>query len=221
MVLRRADRAARPPTTAWSSRPCRSTRRAASCTSAMRTTLACWRAWRCRPTRHRRARQVRFSVTGHDAEGRPQYKARRAGSLERNVMRYYLRCRRIAASALARPRSASRPGLRTWSALTERHAAQLHEYRSRSIWSEKRRDLARMAAQNEPFARVIFASSLGTVFEWYDFTCTARSPRSSPSSSSAPDPTPARRFIFRAARLSPPVSSCVRSARWCSAAWAT
>jgi hypothetical protein len=68
--------------------------------------------------------------------------------------------------------------------------------------------------------KVIFASSLGTVFEWYDFYLygslaaiiakqffSGLDPKVPPSSS-------------RCWRL-PPASSCARSARWCSAAWAT
>ena len=67
--------------------------------------------------------------------------------------------------------------------------------------------------------KVIFASSLGTVFEWYDFylygslaAIIAKQFFSGLDAGSA--------FIF-ALRPLPPGSSCGLSVRWCSAAWAT
>jgi hypothetical protein len=91
--------------------------------------------------------KIGFSITGRDAEGRPQYVRGERGSLERNVMRYYLalltHCRERAGSADERQQAR----LRTWFALTERHAAQLHEYSLDEYLGEKRRDLARMSAQ--------------------------------------------------------------------------
>ncbi len=67
--------------------------------------------------------------------------------------------------------------------------------------------------------KVIFASSLGTVFEWYDFYIYATLAPSSRRSSSLAW-TPDRPSSSPCWRL-PPVSSCVPSARCCSAAWAT
>ena len=73
-------------------------------------------------------------------------KAERA-SLERNVMRYYLalvaHCRERSGTAEERMQAR----LRTWFALTERHAAQLHEYSLDDYLTEKARDLSRQATQ--------------------------------------------------------------------------
>lgn len=88
-----------------------------------------------------------FSVTGRDAEGRPQYVRGERGSLERNVMRYYLALQAHCRERAGTPEERQQARLRTWFALTERHAAQLHEYSLEEYLSEKRRDLARMAAQ--------------------------------------------------------------------------
>jgi len=62
--------------------------------------------------------------------------------------------------------------------------------------------------------KVIFASSLGTVFEWYDFYLYG---------TLAVIIGNQTRLRARSSRCSPllPASSCARSARWCSAAWAT
>ena len=90
--------------------------------------------------------KIGFTVTGHDAQGRPQHVRGERGSLERNVMRYYLalvaHCRERGGTAEERLQAR----LRTWFALTERHAAQLHEYALDEYLAEKARDLARGAA---------------------------------------------------------------------------
>lgn len=91
--------------------------------------------------------KIGFSVTGRDAAGRPEYVRGERGSLERNVMRYYLallaHCRERSGSAEERQQAR----LRTWFALTERYAAQLHEYSLDEYLVEKRRDLVRSGAQ--------------------------------------------------------------------------
>ena len=78
---------------------------------------------------------------------------------------------------------------------------------------------ARGAAITGDERKVIFASSLGTVFEWYDFfvfgTLASFVTRPSSRASTRPRPTSPR------CSCSPPASSCGRSARWCSVAWAT
>ena len=67
--------------------------------------------------------------------------------------------------------------------------------------------------------KVIFASSLGTVFEWYDFISTALSP---PLSRSNSLPASIRRLhtSSRCLRLLQ-ASWFARSVRWCSVALAT
>ena len=66
---------------------------------------------------------------------------------------------------------------------------------------------------------VIFASSLGTVFEWYDFYIygTLGVILASKFFSGV---APTAAFIFTLLALRPALR-CVRSARWCSAASAT
>lgn len=89
--------------------------------------------------------KIGFTVTGRDAQGQPQYVRGERGSLERNVMRYYLallaHCRERGGSADERLQAR----LRAWFALTERHAAQLHEYSLDDYLAEKARDLSRQA----------------------------------------------------------------------------
>ena len=91
--------------------------------------------------------KIGFTVTGRDAQGQPQYVSGERGSLERNVMRYYLallaHCRERGGSAQERMQAR----LRTWFALTERHAAQLHEYSLEDYLAEKARELSRDATQ--------------------------------------------------------------------------
>lgn len=91
--------------------------------------------------------KIGFTVTGRDAQGQPQYVRGERGSLERNVMRYYLalltHCRERGGSAGERLQAR----LRTWFALTERYAAQLHEYSLDDYLAEKARDLSRDAMQ--------------------------------------------------------------------------
>jgi hypothetical protein len=67
--------------------------------------------------------------------------------------------------------------------------------------------------------KVIFASSLGTVFEWYDFylygSLAAIIAKQFFSGLDPAPPSSSRCWPL------PPASSCGPSARWCSAAWAT
>jgi MFS family permease len=80
----------------------------------------------------------------------------------------------------------------------------------------------RAAAKATPITaeerKVIFASSLGTVFEWYDFYLYGSLAPIIAKQFFIGEPTPPS--SSRCWRL-PPASSCVRSARSCSAAWAT
>jgi hypothetical protein len=68
--------------------------------------------------------------------------------------------------------------------------------------------------------KVIFASSLGTVFEWYDFYLygSLAAVIAKQFFTGVGDPTTGS---SSPCWPSPPASSCVPSARWCSAAWAT
>ena len=67
--------------------------------------------------------------------------------------------------------------------------------------------------------KVIFASSLGTVFEWYDFYLYGSlAAIIAKQFFSQLDP---RRLSSPRCWPSPPASSCAPSAPWCSVVWAT
>lgn len=67
--------------------------------------------------------------------------------------------------------------------------------------------------------KVIFASSLGTVFEWYDFYLYGSlAAIIAKQFFSGLDPA---RPSFSRCWLLPPASSCGLLGRWCLAAWAT
>lgn len=91
--------------------------------------------------------KIGFTIVGRDADGRPQYVKGERGSLERNVMRYYDALVAHCQERGGTPEERLQARLRTWFALTERHAAQLHEYSLEEYLDEKRRDLARIGAQ--------------------------------------------------------------------------
>ena len=91
--------------------------------------------------------KIGFSVVGRDAEARPKHVRGERGSLERNVMRYYLALLAHCRERSGTPAERMQARLHTWFALTERHAAQLHEYELAEYLAEKQRDLARMAAK--------------------------------------------------------------------------
>lgn len=88
-----------------------------------------------------------FTVEGAEPDGTPKHVRGERAALERNVMRYYLALQAHCRERAGTPQERQQARLRTWFALTERHAAQLHEYSLDEYLSEKRRDLARMAAQ--------------------------------------------------------------------------
>lgn len=90
--------------------------------------------------------KVGFSVTGRDADGRPQYVRGERASLERNVVRYYLALVATCRERAGAPAERREKRLRAWFALTERHPAQLREYSLDDYLDEKQRDLARMSA---------------------------------------------------------------------------
>ena len=69
-----------------------------------------------------------FSVEGQDSQGRPLLVEGPRAALERNIMRYYLALLAHAGAPPAGGPQAMEVRLRTWFALTERHAGQLHEY---------------------------------------------------------------------------------------------
>ena len=90
--------------------------------------------------------KIGFTVVGTGKDGRPQYVQGERGSVERNVMRNYLALQAYASvsgdtTGTAPEQTEAR--LRAWFALTERHAAQLHELDLDQYLREKHADLAR------------------------------------------------------------------------------
>lgn len=90
--------------------------------------------------------KIGFTVVGKGSDGRPQYVQGERGSVERNVMRNYLALLAYASVGNDTPQAQTEARLRAWFALTERHAAQLHELTLDEYLQEKHADLARMAA---------------------------------------------------------------------------
>jgi hypothetical protein len=90
--------------------------------------------------------KIGFSIEGKDAEGRPQYVHGERAATERNVMRYYLALLAHRSVNAGTPDERMQARLRAWFALTERYAAQLHEYDLDVYLQEKRDDLERARA---------------------------------------------------------------------------
>ncbi|MFM9916157.1 MAG: hypothetical protein ACKVOX_10155 [Rhizobacter sp.] len=90
--------------------------------------------------------KIGFTVEGQEVDGRPKYVQGVRGAIERNVMRYYLALQARFSITTGSPDERNQARLRAWFALTERYAAQLHEYDIDEYLREKRRDLARIAA---------------------------------------------------------------------------
>lgn len=89
--------------------------------------------------------KVGFSVTGKDADGKPQYVGGVRGVVERNTMRYYLAIDAYLDS-LALPKAAQQDKrLRDWYTATESYATQLHELSEDEYLTMKRNELKRQA----------------------------------------------------------------------------
>jgi hypothetical protein len=89
--------------------------------------------------------KIGFTVIGQNADGRPMYVHGERGSLERNVIRYYLALLACSSVSTGSPQDQMEARLRAWFALTERYAAQLHELDLDEYLHEKHDDLARAA----------------------------------------------------------------------------
>lgn len=87
--------------------------------------------------------KIGFTVLDRTADGQPRYIGGERAALERNVMRHYLGLLAYTSvnSGTAPQRMEAR--LRAWHALTERHAAQLHELDLADYLHEKHGALAR------------------------------------------------------------------------------
>lgn len=87
--------------------------------------------------------KIGFTVLGTGPDGRPQHVQGERGSLERNVMRNYLALQAFASVQTGTQQAQTEARLRAWFALTEHHAAQLHELDLEQYLQEKHADLAR------------------------------------------------------------------------------
>lgn len=89
--------------------------------------------------------KIGFTVVGQRPDGKPLYVGGERGSLERNVMRYYLALLAYSSVDTGTPEEKTQARIRKWFALTERYPAQLHELPLNDYLEEKRGDLARSA----------------------------------------------------------------------------
>ncbi len=89
--------------------------------------------------------KIGFTVLGVGADGQPLYVQGERGALERNVIRNYLALLAYASIEAGTPQAQTEVRLRAWFALTERHAAQLHELGLDDYLQEKHLDLAAMS----------------------------------------------------------------------------
>jgi hypothetical protein len=90
--------------------------------------------------------KIGFTVVGRQPDGRPAYVQGERAAIERNAMRYYLAllAHRSVTTGSREEQAIGR--LRAWFALTERHAAQLHEYELADYLREKRADATQLLA---------------------------------------------------------------------------
>jgi len=87
--------------------------------------------------------KIGFTAVGQDAGGKPVYVRGERASVERNVMRYYLALLARCSVTTGSREGQTQARLRAWFALTERYAAQLHEYDLAEYLHEKQDDLTR------------------------------------------------------------------------------
>jgi hypothetical protein len=86
--------------------------------------------------------KIGFTVVGTGKDGKPQYVQGERGSIERNVMRNYLALQAYTGVPGGAGQTPMDARLRAWFALTERHAAQLHELTLEEYLAQKHEDLA-------------------------------------------------------------------------------
>ncbi|MEO7106113.1 MAG: hypothetical protein ABIZ09_07060 [Rhodoferax sp.] len=86
--------------------------------------------------------KIGFSVTGTDKDGKPQFVHGERGSIERNVMRNYLALQAYTSVPGGAGKATMDARLKAWFALSEQHAAQLHELTLDEYLAQKHEDLA-------------------------------------------------------------------------------
>ena len=87
--------------------------------------------------------KVGFTVTGRQADGKPQYVDGVRGVVERNTMRYYLAIEAFLDSVSKPASEQTERRLRDWFAATERYALQLHEVELNEYMDMKRKEVRR------------------------------------------------------------------------------
>jgi hypothetical protein len=87
--------------------------------------------------------KVGFTVTGTQADGKPQHVDGMRGLVERNTMRYYLAIEAFLGSLSAPPQTRVEKRLRDWFAATERYPRQLHELEQDEYLAMKRKEYQR------------------------------------------------------------------------------
>jgi len=87
--------------------------------------------------------KIGFTVVGQNPDGQALHVSGERGSLERNVMRYYLALLAYSSITAGTPQEKMEARLKKWFALTERYPAQLHELELKEYLEEKRAELAR------------------------------------------------------------------------------
>jgi hypothetical protein len=94
--------------------------------------------------------KIGFTVIDRGPAGQPTtYVRGERAALERNVVRYYLALLAHCATNTKPPQERTESRLRAWFALTELHAAQLHEFDLDEYLREKHDDLARAPADGK------------------------------------------------------------------------
>ena len=86
--------------------------------------------------------KIGFTVVGTDKAGKPQFVQGERGSIERNVMRNYLALQAYTSVPNGSGQAPMDARLRTWFALTERYAPQLHELTLDEYLAQKHEDFA-------------------------------------------------------------------------------
>jgi hypothetical protein len=89
------------------------------------------------------ADKVGFTVTGRDANGKPEYIRGVRGAVERNAMRYYLAIDAHLDSLSAPGEQQLEKRIQSWFSATERYARQLHEMDRSTYVAMKRQEYER------------------------------------------------------------------------------
>jgi hypothetical protein len=87
--------------------------------------------------------KVGFTITGRNADGKPEYIEGVRGVIERNTMRYYLAIDAYLSALAASPSQQLEQRLRHWYNATEQYPRQLHEVEREAYMAMKRKEYHR------------------------------------------------------------------------------